>query len=482
MSGSSQLKSGALIFGGRFVLKVPSGGLEAFLIAKDELGIKHVDLEQIKKEICEQGVVYGLLPEPEPVAGQEETFRIARGMAPEDGLNAQMKMHVNPSSVRTPKVKNPEKDQVDFRELGSIVNVRSGTLLMEKIPPTPGTPGKDVLGNDIPPRPGKESRLKKGQGVRFDEDEKKVYSEIDGKFLLIDGKPAVLNEHTVGGDIDMSVGNILFVGKTLNVSGEVLPGFKLKCRGDINIGQGVNNADVAAGGNIKIKGNIVGEEAIVRARGDMDVVFVENGPRLAVMGDLRVTGYLVQCEARVGGNIYAEKKGTIIGGKSIVGGSIYVKELGSDAEVSSDISVGMDLTIRSQKEFMEKEVPLWSGRLNDLLKNISGLQKMKKEMGKEFPTEYSDKLQKYQKVMPKLMEKVEKLNARLNQLEEKIDTMVDEAIYVYGKVYPGVTVRIGTAVRTIAEEEEQVIIHFDRTSRQIHVRKMTSKERQARDK
>jgi len=57
--------------------------------------------------------------------------------------------------------------------------------------------------------------------------------------------------------------------------------------------------------------------------------------------------------------------------------------------------------------------------------------------------------------------------------------MVNEQVYVYGHLFPGVVVKIGSLVRTITLEEEQSIIYFDKTSHQILVRKMTREERDA---
>ncbi|MBU0485257.1 MAG: FapA family protein [Proteobacteria bacterium] len=480
MTEAANPKNGAMIFGGRFVLKVAREKLEAFLISTDELGMKAVDYEQIMREIRANGVIYGLLPAPEPVADDTSSFCVARGREPVKGRNAEITMHVKASNVRTPKFMDPSKDQVDYRELGAIVNVKDGTLLLEIIPPTEGEPGMNVMGQSLPPKPGKEIKLKIGPGVEMSEDESKVFSRLDGKFIMIDGKPAVYSEHTVKGNIDMSVGNIIFGGTALRINGDVLPGFQVKCRGSISIGGGVNNALIMAGGNIEIGGSVVGEETVVKSRGNIKVEFVENGPHLEASGFLVVGEYIMQGVVKIGRDLDARPKGTIIGGKLVVGGSVYVNELGSEAEVATEINVGVDLSLQAKKDKLNEELPLWSGRLNELIKDISGFQKMKKEMGHDFPPERLDKLKKYTEVMPKLMEKVDRMSALEIEIQAEMDRMIDECVYIYGTVYPGVLIRIGNAVRMITVEDEQVIAHFDRISRQIHLRKMTVAEREAK--
>ena len=85
-------------------------------------------------------------------------------------------------------------------------------------------------------------------------------------------------------------------------------------------------------------------------------------------------------------------------------------------------------------------------------------------------------------MMPKAMERVNNLNEMNKQMDEELEQMVNECVYVYGILYPGVSIRIGSAIRTITAEEEQVVVHFDKTTRQIFVRKMSREEREEFEK
>ncbi len=470
------LKGGAEIFDGFMTLKLSKDRMKAFILPKDDIEGSTINFERLKTELHGLGVVFGILEKSEPV--KQGVFCVAKGIAVQHGEDARVKMHVKPSVVRVPKKKDPDKDEVDFRELGSIVNVTKDRLLVEKIPPTKGTPGKDVLGREMQPKPGKDRKLKGGAGVYLSDDERRVYAQIDGKFLMADGKPAVYSEHTVSGDIDLSVGNITFGGSDLTISGEVLPGFTVKCRGNISIARGVNNAIVMAGGNIAIRGGVIGEEAAVRAKGDVLVDFVESGPMVESGNDLMVSDFIVQGRAKVAKKMSVTSgKGTVIGGKYVVGGSLYVKELGSDAEIVTDVSVGVVPSLQAKKQKIDEELALWNERMNEILKNISALEALKKEQGGDFPPEKEELLKKYRTAMPKAMDKVNDFTEMNNVLEEELGQMVAECVYVYGKLFPGVTVRIGSVVRVISAEEEQVVIYFDKTSRQIFVRKMSREER-----
>lgn len=478
MASEQLFRGGVEIQDGHFLLKVTKDHLQAVVTLKDIKNPMDLNVQNLAHELEQFGVVSGILEAPEPMGGG--SFCVAKGVAAKQGENARIVLHVKPAVVYAPKKKDPDKDEVDYRELGNIVNVTKDRLLVEKIPPNAGTPGMDVFGMGISSKPGKDRKLKIGKGVRLSEDELKIYSNRDGKFVMAEGKPSVFGEHSVSGDVDLTVGNIAFGGEKLLVQGEIMPGFTVKCRGDIVIQKGVENGTAMAGGTLVISGPAVGDETVLRSKGDLTVEFVENGPALETAGDLIIKDFMVQGKARVGKNLKAlHGKGTVIGGKCTIAGSMYVKELGSDAEIVTEVSVGMVPSLQERKQKLDADLLLWSERMNEVLKNITVLENLKKEGGGKLPEDKELFLKKCQTAMPMAMDKVNDLTEQGKLLDEELEKMVDECVYVYGKLYPGVIIKIGSAMRTMTAEEEQAVAHFDRTTRQIFVRKMTREERSA---
>ncbi len=51
-----------------------------------------------------------------------------------------------------------------------------------------------------------------------------------------------------------------------------------------------------------------------------------------------------------GAAIYAKGQGVLVGGKYIVGGSVYVRDLGTDAEVQTILHVGVVPSIQGRKQ------------------------------------------------------------------------------------------------------------------------------------
>lgn len=476
---SLQSGSGATLFAGRFVLKLSKDRLQALLTPKDDMGLQGVELEALKKEVQGQGVIHGILPKPQPQ--EDGSFCVASGKAPQTGENGRLQPHVRPAMVRTPKDGSGGQGRVDHRELGNISNVAKDQLLLEKILPTAGVPGKDVLGNDLAAKPGKDIKFKIGPGTYLSEDGLKVYAKSNGKFAMVDGKASVFEEHVVRDDVDMTVGNITFGGASLVIEGAVQAGFNIKCRGDISIAKGVLNAVIMAGGNLTIRGGIVAEEAKALAKGDMSIDFVENIHTIECGGELVITDFIMQGRhIRAGKNIKAvQGKGLLVGGECLVGGSVYVKELGSDAGVETRIVVGVDKDFEAHKEQTEKDMTTWSERLNETLKNINALQKIKKESAGKLDEDKGRLLKKMSEAMPKIMDKVNALQESQAEIEAELERRVTECVYVYDHIFPGVSVKIGPAIRIFNEEDTRVIVHFDPGTRQLHLRKMTSEEQAA---
>jgi len=478
MADKKLFKDGVPIYGDQLLLRVSRDKLTAVVVKNGEANpdMAHLDTVALFADIKNQGVVSGLLDDPK--LQEDGTYLVAQGRPAVHGDNASFTAFVQPSIVRAPKVVNSGSGKVDYRELGAIVNVPKDKLLIKKTPPTQGEEGENVFGDALKAKPGKDKAMKVSAGVRLSEDGLEAVSELEGKFMMADGKASVVGEHIVSGDVDMKSGNISFVGSRLLINGTVLPGFRVKCKGDIYIAKGVEGAKVQAGGNLEIKGGVIGEDVHLQSWKDLSADFVENVGKIEVRGNLNITDSIIQAKARVGGDMsVVHGKGTMIGGEYVVGGSVRVKELGSDAEVVTTVQVGLNPELEGVKKRLEADKAVWPGRMSEILKNTTALKKMKKEEGKNFPAEKLEMLKKLNAELPEVMDKVNDITMREEALAEEMEATIGACVYVYEKLYPGVAVTIGDQKRVIASEENQVVIYFDKSSRKIKLRPMTDDEK-----
>lgn len=481
MASDALFKEGVPIYGEKFTLRVSKDRLEALISPRPQGGgvnVKEIDINKLHEELRAAGVSFGLLESP--VVRSDGFYCVAQGAVVVQGENARIKTYVKPGIAQVPKVNDPMKDKIDFHEMGAIVNVPKDKLLLEKVPLTLGRPGRMVTGEVVNAKPGKDIAMKVGPGITLSEDGAKGISAVEGKFVLVEGKAAVMVEHTVNGDIDFNVGNIAFVGTRLTITGAVQPGFKIKCKGDVVIGQGVQySAEVTAGRNLEIKAGVIGRDVVIKCWGSFTVNFMESVGRVEVKGDLNVTETMVQVHAMVGGNIRVTKgKGVLAGGKYVVGGSVFVKELGSTDEVETDLSVGVNPALDDKKDKLNEEKAVWSSKMNELIRNTTGLKALQKEKGVAFPPEQADLLKKYNHMLPQVMERVNKLAEEEEVLNAEIEQSASESIYVFGLLHPGAKISIGGITRILTSSENGVVIHFDREKRQIHCRAMTPEEKQ----
>ena len=481
MASDSLFKEGVAVYGEKFTLKVSKERLEALISPRapgSVVNIREIDIKMLHDELRAAGVNFGLLASP--VVWSDGSYCVAQGVVAVPGENAKIKTYVKPGIAQVPQANDPMKDKIDFHEMGAIVNVPKDKLLLEKVPLTLGRPGRTVTGEVLNTKPGKDITIKVGPGITLSADGIKGISAVEGKFVLVDGKAAVVVEHTVNGDIDFNVGNIAFVGTRLTISGAVQPGFKVKCKGDIIIGQGVQySAEVTSGGNLEIKAGVIGHDVVIKCWGNFSVNFMENVGRVEVKGDLNVTESMVQVHAMVGGNIRVlQGKGILAGGHYVVGGSVFVKELGSVDEVETNLSVGVNPALDEKKDKLNEEKAVWSAKMNELIRNTTGLKALQKEKGSAFPPEQADLLKKYNHMLPQVMAKVNQLAEEEEALQAELEQAISESIYVFGLLHPGAKISIGGITRIINSPENGVIIHFDREKRQIHCRAMSPDERQ----
>jgi len=477
---SDLVKHGVDICDDKFVLRVSKDKLQASIVVKDPqsgVTVGDYDVNELMAEVRKSGVSFGVLGSPQPK--DDGSYCVAKGVNVVHGENAKVRAYVKPCVVRAPKMKDPARDKVDFRELGMIVNVPKDKLLLEKVSLTTGIPGKTVTSEVINPKPGKDIVIKVGPGVRLSEDGMKAFSDVEGKYMLVDGKAAVMTEHLMSGDVDMSTGNIVFVGERLSINGSVEPGFKVKGKKDVYIARGVqNSAEIIAGGDLEIKGGVIGEDIVIQCWGNVKIDFIENVRRIEVRGNFSVSDTIIQANVRVGKNVMVTSgKGVLIGGKYVVGGSLHAKEIGSEAEVVTEIEVGINPDLEDRKQKLEKEKEIWPAKMNEIIKTTTALKKQQKEEGSLAPAK-SELLKKYNEMLPEVMEKVNALTERSDALELEIEQTINECVYVYGKVFPGTRVTIGSLSRTLTSLEEWTVIHFDKETRQIHCRAMTPEERQ----
>ncbi len=144
-----------------------------------------------------------------------------------------------------------------LRRMEKILSVEAGEVLAVKYPGIPGEPGINLNGAPVGVRDPKNLSIKVRKGATLSSDGTKAYAAIDGRPDVVNGKLSVLPVYNHKGNVNPETGDINFKGDVI-VSGNVEDYMLISASGDVTVTGFVANSTINSGGNITVKGNIVG--------------------------------------------------------------------------------------------------------------------------------------------------------------------------------------------------------------------------------
>lgn len=365
-----ELVVGAVV-DGRFELEITDDHMQVLLTLHPPRGGRPVALGDIRAVLTQEGVVFGirendLLQQLE--AGTGEDLLIAAGIPPTEGAPTIFESLLQASGARGQAV--DDNALVDYRSLGNLVLVTPGMRLMRRTPGTQGKDGINVLGRPaLPPPPDNTPYDESLTGVARDsQDPEILVAAIAGAPSFLPNGVSV-NPVVEVEAVNLSSGNIDFDG-TLQVRGDITTGMSVKVSGDVVVEGTIEAAHIDAGGNVVVKGGIVGvaettggsadasdRSAQVSARGSVQARFIGNaivsaGKNVVVESEIR------QSEVSAGDSVLVGKRGSNQG--SINGGhiralrSVQAVTLGTMAGVHTLIQVGVNPHAQAQKEALQR--------------------------------------------------------------------------------------------------------------------------------
>lgn len=311
---------------------------------------------------------------------------------------------------------------VDFRERGTIRNLKAGAMICRRIPPTSGRTQVDVYGLTEFAEPGRDIVFAAGENVEKRDDE--FWSTIDGAVMVRDNIVTVTDVYAVPGDIDLSVGNLRHEKGALRIKGTVRSGFKVYAATHIMVGQLVEDAALESGGDIEISGGVIhAQNGSVVARGNVTAKFAQNA-RIHAGGDIAINGAAINCDLYAGAQIVvAGSKARLAGGVAHASGSVHVEQLGSEMGAPTRVEIDLD----------RRAIEAAHSRIEQIEEAIAAGAASEAE----------------------LESAMESLNALLGAADPSA------AVIVKGCVYPGVTVTIRKTHHSFTEVSRHCRIWLD---------------------
>lgn len=405
-------------------------------------------MEDVRQALQEAGVVFGIKEDKLEEALQERNWGyeilVAEGVPAINGEDAQIIYGFQLPSEQG-GLKIDEQGNVDYFDLGIINNVKAGQQLAERKPPTEGTPGRTVTGEELVPRRGKDIRLLRGSNTVIDQDETALYAVIDGHVSLQGNKIVVNPVFKVNGNVDYGTGNIDFIGNVV-ISGNITSGFKVRAGGDIEVNGFIEGAEVIAGGNVIVKGGIAGgTKGKVTAAQNVTARFVENS-NIEAGEDIIIKEAIMQSVLKAGGSVrVSSNKAIIVGGIIQATHQVEARVLGSQLATQTIIEVGVNPAHRDEYHELLRTRTEKKKIMDNLNQNLQAFQRSGIPMENLNEKKKADliKMLDYFKSLHQEMGQMEK---RVAQLEAEFQRIQNAKVRVLEVVYPGVRVSIGQAI------------------------------------
>jgi uncharacterized protein (DUF342 family) len=427
-----------------------------------------ITLLQVQQALQEKGVVNGIMMKEIEAAVKEghATERIiAKGLPPVPGIDARFQSLIPQIRERTPQV--DKQGIANYRDLGKLIIVRPGDPLMCRTPPTEGKLGWDITGQALLPHPGRDIPFAPGlQGVELDPDSKLDPDHNSLLLAAVIGQPKLVPngvevEPAINlPRVDLSTGNMDFDG-TLNIKGDVKDGMKIHATGDVFVGGTVEAAEIEAGGNIVIKGGVIGHSehsadpnevptfsATIISKGSISAHFAENAYMEAGI-DIIIEEFSMHNHLTALNQIFVgkpgRKKGQIIGG--ITSAKVMVKTaiIGSKAGFITKIKAGFNPYLQTRLDKLKLEIDANEKEQEDIKKIIAFVLAHPEKDKKILLSKLLHTREKLETDCALLHAERTRLLSEMN-LAEHVQVIVEEAIHC------GVEIQIGNSIWKNTEE------------------------------
>lgn len=409
-------------------------------------------LDIISKEGIKFGVNESIINEIIDGKKWGEKFVVAEGLLPLPGEDAKLEFCFPTDKSLKPQIK--EDGHIDYHEISIVHSVEKDAVLIRKVAATLGSKGMDVLGNELPATYGKDTNILLGQGTYRDPaDNLIIKASVDG-IIFYDAQKISIEVQKlflIKGSVDFSTGNVN-VKSSVEIQGDVKPGFSVKTPYNIQINGTVEQATISCDGTLKVKEGIVGDgKLVISAGGDIHSGYINN-QQIKCKGSLYVATELRNSMVECGDEIMIVKNnGVIIGGKLTVTNKVTAPSIGNRYNVSTEIEVGVNFMFKETYDLKKGEIVALHKVIETVKKNIAQIsQQVQNSINSKRLITFRDECDAY-------ILKLEKLRKELKEIEKQYYDVANPVVNVTKTVYPGTIIHIKHAIYEVKEELSHVM-------------------------
>ncbi len=444
-------------FGEIIEVKIDSNAIEVtgeVKISNEEFLTTDIELMyiNIRKQIGELNVIYGVLPKDELRIDVNLPFVIARGTPAINGGDAVIRMY----EIMDIKPTIESEGGVDYYELNVINKIEIDGWLGERIEPTKGIDGINVHGQLICAHAGKQINLKYDKSTvreKISEDESitTLRAITTGAVVYINGAVSVQNAIEVDGDIGVSTGNIDFEG-FIDINGTVEDNYSVVADENIQIlgdmGIGAIELIESRNGDIFIKGGIAGKgKAVIKASGSIYIKFASDCT-IICENTVNIGFYAMNCNIIAKEVIFESTGSRLIGGETEADVKVVVGEIGSKTGAQTKIKInGFDKQqMKNEYDDIYKAIDLFKLKINEYKDSYERLIAKNSD-----DTSQSDIDLAYDKMMY-YKEKLKKLYITQKHVMSYMKTKGEGEVTAKNKIYSNVNISIKNYVISVDQD------------------------------
>ena len=291
-------------------------------------------------------------PDTRPPDDQTITLDIACAQPPVHGVDGYIQWLVDENSHKNPQPdeaplaaedratnNNPDPDSqaISHYEKSAFVMVESGDVVARIFDAALGQDGRDVTGNTIPAKSGKDFQLEFDESIMRKADGTLI-AQQDGVLYREPGKAQIRKQIVIKDYVDFSTGNLQFDGD-ISIGKGIRDCFKVQATGSVDVKGLIEAATIETGKDFIASGGFAGRERGFAYVGrDLKGKYLDN-VQGHIINNLCVDREVINCDFTIDGGIHSPH-GSIIGGTQIPTGAIHIGTLGSGAGVETILIIG----------------------------------------------------------------------------------------------------------------------------------------------
>ncbi len=303
---------------------------------------KNITISKINEALADKKIVYGIDNEllNSLIKTNDRYFKLfvaALGTPAVKGKNGDVIDHY-PREIRN-RLDVKELAKADYISLNLVLNIKSGDVICDIIPPDKGINGCTVTGKTIPAINGTAAEIPNGRNTEISKDGLHLISTQNGHVEFSGCEFQVNPILDIEENVNASAGNIKFLGD-IHIHGDVCCGASIKATGNIQVDGVIEGCTIEAGKNIVVSSGIQGQNsAVIKALKSVYSKYLENCTVYAkedVYADC-----IIGCNIFSNGSVKAVTgMGAIIGGIIRSSKEVMANSVGSKTEKTTSVFLG----------------------------------------------------------------------------------------------------------------------------------------------